>query len=60
MLKARGMGAGVGLLVGIAVLVVAGIILGLLGLGAYQWIGERMMSVVGAVLLLIVHVIERI
>jgi uncharacterized membrane protein YeaQ/YmgE (transglycosylase-associated protein family) len=58
--KGRGMGVGIDLLVGIVGSVLGGWIFGLLGLGAYGLIGRLVMSVVGAVvLLLLIRALKR-
>jgi len=59
-LKERGTGGGAGLGAGIVGSVLGGIVFGLLGLAAYGLIEGRLMSVVGDVILMIVHVLERI
>ena len=51
--KGRGMGVGIDLLVGIVGSVLGGWIFGLLGLAAYGLIGRLTMAVVGAVILLL-------
>jgi len=58
--KGRGMGLLVDLLVGIVGSILGGWIFGLLGLAAYGLIGQLVMGVVGAVvLLLLVRAIKR-
>jgi uncharacterized membrane protein YeaQ/YmgE (transglycosylase-associated protein family) len=58
--KGRGMGLGVDLLVGVVGAVLGGWIFALLGLAAYGLIGRLVMAVVGAVvLLLLVRLIKR-
>ena len=58
--KGRGMGVLVDLIVGIVGAVLGGWVFALLGLGAYGLIGRLVMAVVGAVLLLLlVRVIKR-
>ncbi len=60
LVKGRGMGIGIDLLVGIVGSVLGGFVFGLLGLAAYGLIGRLVMSVVGAViLLLIVRALKR-
>jgi uncharacterized membrane protein YeaQ/YmgE (transglycosylase-associated protein family) len=51
--KGRGMGVGIDLLVGIVGSILGGWIFGLLGLAAYGLIGRLTMAVVGAVILLL-------
>jgi uncharacterized membrane protein YeaQ/YmgE (transglycosylase-associated protein family) len=59
--KGRGMGIGIDLLVGIVGSVLGGWIFGLLGLAAFGLIGRLVMSVVGAVvLLLLVRALKRV
>lgn len=58
--KGRGMGIVVDLIVGIIGSLLGGFVFGLLGLAAYGLIGRLVMAVVGAVLLLLlVRVIKR-
>jgi len=58
--KGRGMGIVVDLIVGIIGSLLGGFVFGLLGLGAYGLIGRLVMATVGAVLLLLlVRVIKR-
>jgi uncharacterized membrane protein YeaQ/YmgE (transglycosylase-associated protein family) len=58
--KGRGMGVIVDLIVGILGSLLSGFIFGLLGLGAYGLVGRLVMSVVGAViLLLLIRLIKR-
>jgi uncharacterized membrane protein YeaQ/YmgE (transglycosylase-associated protein family) len=58
--KGRGMGVVVDLIVGILGSLLGGFVFGLLGLGAYGLIGRLVMAVVGAViLLLLVRLIKR-
>jgi uncharacterized membrane protein YeaQ/YmgE (transglycosylase-associated protein family) len=58
--KGRGMGVVVDLIVGILGSLLGGFVFGLLGLGAYGLIGRLVMATVGAVLLLLlVRVIKR-
>ena len=58
--KGRGMGVIVDLIVGILGSVLGGFIFGLLGLGAYGLVGRLVMSVVGAVvLLLLIRLVKR-
>ena len=58
--KGRGMGVLVDLIVGIVGAVLGGWVFALLGLGAYGLIGRLVMAVVGAViLLLLVRLIKR-
>jgi uncharacterized membrane protein YeaQ/YmgE (transglycosylase-associated protein family) len=58
--KGRGMGVVVDLIVGIIGSLLGGFVFGLLGLAAYGLIGRLVMAVVGAVLLLLlVRVIKR-
>ena len=58
--KGRGMGIVVDLIVGILGSLLGGFIFGLLGLGAYGLVGRLVMSVVGAVvLLLLIRVLKR-
>jgi uncharacterized membrane protein YeaQ/YmgE (transglycosylase-associated protein family) len=58
--KGRGMGVMVDLIVGILGSLLGGFVFGLLGLGAYGLIGRLVMATVGAVLLLLlVRVIKR-
>ena len=58
--KGRGMGIVVDLIVGILGSLLGGFIFGLLGLGAYGLLGRLVMSVVGAVvLLLLIRVLKR-
>jgi uncharacterized membrane protein YeaQ/YmgE (transglycosylase-associated protein family) len=58
--KGRGMGLVVDLIVGIIGSLLGGFVFGLLGLAAYGLIGRLVMAVVGAVLLLLlVRVIKR-
>lgn len=52
--KGRGMGIGIDLLVGIVGSVLGGWIFGLLGLAAFSLTGRLVMSVVGAVVLLLI------
>jgi uncharacterized membrane protein YeaQ/YmgE (transglycosylase-associated protein family) len=60
LVKGRGMGVGIDLLVGIAGSVLGGWIFGLLGLAAYGLIGRLVMAVVGAVvLLLLIRALKR-
>jgi uncharacterized membrane protein YeaQ/YmgE (transglycosylase-associated protein family) len=60
LVKGRGMGVGIDLLVGIVGSVLGGWIFGLLGLAAYGLIGRLVMAVVGAVvLLLLVRALKR-
>ena len=60
MAKGRGVGGGVGIVAGIAVLVFGGVVLVFLGFGTYGWIAGRVMSAVGDVLLLIIHLLQRV
>jgi uncharacterized membrane protein YeaQ/YmgE (transglycosylase-associated protein family) len=53
-------GGGAGLGAGIVGSVLGGIVFALLGLATYGLIEGRLMSVVGDVILMIVHVLERI
>jgi uncharacterized membrane protein YeaQ/YmgE (transglycosylase-associated protein family) len=53
LVKGRGMGVGIDLLVGIVGSVLGGFVFGLLGLAAYGLVGRLVMSVAGAVLLLL-------
>lgn len=53
LVKGRGMGWGIDLLVGIVGSVLGGFVFGLLGLAAYGLVGRLVMSVAGAVLLLL-------
>jgi uncharacterized membrane protein YeaQ/YmgE (transglycosylase-associated protein family) len=53
LVKGRGMGLGIDLLVGIVGSVLGGFVFGLLGLAAYGLVGRLVMSVAGAVLLLL-------
>jgi uncharacterized membrane protein YeaQ/YmgE (transglycosylase-associated protein family) len=58
--KGRGMGVLVDLIVGVAGSLLGGFVFGLLGLAAYGLIGQLVMAVVGAVLLLLlIRVIKR-
>ncbi len=58
--KGRGMGVVVDLIVGIVGAVLGGWVFALLGLGAYGLIGRLVMAVVGAViLLLLIRLIKR-
>lgn len=58
--KGRGMGVVVDLIVGIIGSLLGGFVFGLLGLGAYGLIGRLVMATVGAVLLLLlIRVIKR-
>jgi len=58
--KGRGMGVLVDLIVGIIGSLLGGFVFGLLGLGAYGLIGRLVMATVGAVLLLLlIRVIKR-
>jgi uncharacterized membrane protein YeaQ/YmgE (transglycosylase-associated protein family) len=58
--KGRGMGVLVDLIVGVVGSLLGGFVFGLLGLAAYGLIGQLVMAVVGAVLLLLlVRVIKR-
>jgi len=58
--KGRGMGLVVDLIVGIIGSLLGGFVFGLLGLGAYGLIGRLVMATVGAVLLLLlIRVIKR-
>jgi len=58
--KGRGMGLVVDLIVGIIGSLLGGFVFGLLGLGAYGLLGRLVMATVGAVLLLLlVRVIKR-
>ncbi|MFY9691035.1 MAG: GlsB/YeaQ/YmgE family stress response membrane protein [Candidatus Acidiferrales bacterium] len=58
--KGRGMGLAVDLIVGIVGSLLGGFVFGLLGLAAYGLLGRLVMAVVGAVLLLLlVRVIKR-
>jgi uncharacterized membrane protein YeaQ/YmgE (transglycosylase-associated protein family) len=58
--KGRGMGVGVDLIVGVVGSLLGGFVFGLVGLAAYGLLGRLVMSVVGAViLLLIVRAIKR-
>jgi uncharacterized membrane protein YeaQ/YmgE (transglycosylase-associated protein family) len=58
--KGRGMGVLVDLIVGILGSLLGGFVFGLLGLGAYGLIGRLVMAVAGAViLLLLIRVIKR-
>ncbi|HKV05486.1 MAG TPA: GlsB/YeaQ/YmgE family stress response membrane protein [Candidatus Acidoferrales bacterium] len=58
--KGRGMGIAVDLIVGILGSILGGFVFGLLGLAAYGLLGRLVMSVVGAViLLLLVRVLKR-
>jgi len=59
--KGRGMGVGIDLLVGIVGSILGGWIFGLLGLAAYGLIGRLTMAVVGAViLLLLIRALKRV
>ncbi len=58
--KGRGTGGGAGLGAGIVGSVLGGIVFALLGLATYGLVEGRLMSVVGDVILMIVHVLERI
>jgi len=58
--KGRGMGLVVDLIVGIIGSLLGGFVFGLLGLGAYGLLGRLVMATVGAVLLLLlIRVIKR-
>jgi uncharacterized membrane protein YeaQ/YmgE (transglycosylase-associated protein family) len=58
--KGRGMGLGIDLIVGIVGSLLGGFVFGLLGLAAYGLIGRLVMATVGAVLLLLlVRAIKR-
>ncbi|HXO45239.1 MAG TPA: GlsB/YeaQ/YmgE family stress response membrane protein [Candidatus Cybelea sp.] len=58
--KGRGMGVLVDLIVGVVGSLLGGFVFGLLGLAAYGLIGQLVMAVVGAVLLLLlIRVIKR-
>jgi uncharacterized membrane protein YeaQ/YmgE (transglycosylase-associated protein family) len=60
LVKGRGMGVIVDLIVGIVGSILGGWIFGLLGLAAYGLIGRLVMSVVGAViLLLLIRLVKR-
>jgi uncharacterized membrane protein YeaQ/YmgE (transglycosylase-associated protein family) len=59
-IKGRGTGADADLGAGIVGSVLGGIVFALLGLATYGLIERRLMSVVGDVILMIVHVIEHI